>query len=322
VWSFPVTSSVSEYDAQYTNSTTTGAFTGFNTGIGFFYFNAVGWDVKDGQVQITPTPPAPPSATIAAPADDQTYTVGQSVQTSFSCQEGAGGPGLDSCTDSNGANAAAAGSATATGTGKLNTATAGLFSYTVTAKSYDGLTGSANISYAVVNASPSNRFTVSRVKAFPDGTVVFDVKVPGRGTINVLETAWKNNLARAASLLQPARGRFVFARAHLTAKRRGTVKVKVTPYALGKRLVYHHTYKVRIRLWVTFTPAGGRARSVGLYGQKITGARAPRRGHPVLRKPEPRPGPARRSPSRRGDPSHPPLLPGSEENRDVTSSTG
>jgi hypothetical protein len=207
VWSFPVTSSVSEYDAQYTNSTTTGAFTGFNTGIGFFYFNAVGWDVKDGQVQITPTPPAPPSATIAAPADDQTYTVGQSVQTSFSCQEGAGGPGLDSCTDSNGANAAAAGSATATGTGKLNTATAGLFSYTVTAKSYDGLTGSANISYAVVNASPSNRFTVSRVKAFPDGTVVFDVKVPGRGTINVLETAWKNNLARAPSCCsRPAAG--------------------------------------------------------------------------------------------------------------------
>ena len=85
-------------------------------------------------------PPAPPTATIAAPLPNKTFVVGAKVKTTFSCVEGAAGPGLESCTDSNGAGG---------GIGKLNTATPGIYTYTVTAKSHDGLTGTSSIKYAV-----------------------------------------------------------------------------------------------------------------------------------------------------------------------------
>ena len=101
---------------------------------------------------------------------------------------------------------------------------------------------------------PNNRFTVSRIRTHRDGIITFRVKVPGPGKIDVLETAWNDNLARAAVLLQPAPRRFVFARAHTTAHHASTLRVRVSANARGKRLVHHHTYRVTLRLWVTYTP--------------------------------------------------------------------
>src|SRR6185437_10255719 len=57
-----------------------------------------------------------------------------------------------------------------------------------------------------------NHFTVSRVTIRANGTISLFVKVPGAGRVDVLATAWKDNLARVASL-QPALGSFVYARA-------------------------------------------------------------------------------------------------------------
>ena len=113
---------------------------------------------------------------------------------------------------------------------------------------------------------PSNRFDVSRIRSFRDGTITFSVKVPGPGAIDVLETAWKDNYARAAISLQPAPGRFVYARRRATARRARTIKVMVKPNGRGRRLVAHHRYRVTLRLWVSYTPTGGRARSKGFYG--------------------------------------------------------
>jgi Bacterial Ig-like domain (group 3)/Glycine rich protein len=81
-----------------------------------------------------------PSAQISSPGDHQAFAVAQHVTTSFSCSEGAGGPGLASCTDSDGASAPS---------GTLNTSTAGTFMYTVTATSSDGQHTSTSITYTV-----------------------------------------------------------------------------------------------------------------------------------------------------------------------------
>jgi len=121
-------------------------------------------------------------------------------------------------------------------------------------------------------AQPSNKFTISQIRTFVDGTVRFQVTVPGPGTIDVLETAWKNNLASVAVLLAPAQGRFVFTRARRTATRAGTLRLTVIPSARGRSLVTHHTYRVTLRLWVTYTPTAGKSRSVGFYGLHLPAA--------------------------------------------------
>jgi len=94
----------------------------------------------------TLTIPAPPSASISTPAPGGTYPVGQSAPTAFSCSEGAGGTGLSSCNDSNGAKTASGGA------GHLDTSTLGAHTYTVSAVSKDGLTASSSIDYTVVPA--------------------------------------------------------------------------------------------------------------------------------------------------------------------------
>ena len=113
---------------------------------------------------------------------------------------------------------------------------------------------------------PSNRFTLSAIRARVDGTVSLRIKLPGPGRVDVLETAWKDDLARTALMLQPAPRRFVFARKHAPATHAGVIQVAVVPGRLGRLLVAHPRYRISLRLWVSYTPLDGRPRTEGLYG--------------------------------------------------------
>jgi hypothetical protein len=87
---------------------------------------------------------APPTASITAPANGATFTVGQVVDASYSCAPGTGGalkPGSAGC-----AGPVANGAA-------INTSTVGPHSFTVTASDTDGQTGSATSHYTVIAAT-------------------------------------------------------------------------------------------------------------------------------------------------------------------------
>jgi hypothetical protein len=175
----------------------------------------------------------------------------------YGCIEGDGGAGLLACAGSqpNG--------------GTIDTSEVGGFMFTVTAISRDGQRTSRTVQYSVL---ASNSFTVSEIRTFADGTVSFAIKVPGPGSVDALETAWSDNLAKLANvaqadaLLQPAAHRFVFARAHTQTAGARTIDVVVKPNPRGALLVQHHPYRIPLRLWITYTPTGGRAASIGIYG--------------------------------------------------------
>jgi hypothetical protein len=113
---------------------------------------------------------------------------------------------------------------------------------------------------------PTNHFTRSGITTSPNGTLTLAVRVPGPGTVDVLATAWNDNLARAAIRLRPAPHRFVYARSHTRARRATVLHLRVRPTGRGRWLVRHHTYRVTLRLWISYTPSGGRPRSSGVYG--------------------------------------------------------
>jgi hypothetical protein len=63
----------------------------------------------------------------------------------------------------------------------------------------------------------------------------------------------------------------VWGRDHLDARHAGTYAFSVNPNTVSLDVLAHPRYKVRIRLWVSYTPSpDGVQRNVGFYGVPIT----------------------------------------------------
>jgi 6-phosphogluconolactonase (cycloisomerase 2 family) len=96
----------------------------------------------------------PPSVQITTPRSGAKYTVGKVVHSSFTCREGAGGPGISSCVDQQGRPSGA----------PLDTSTPGSHTFTATATSKDGLSASKTVTYTTVLAPA--RVRISSMRAF------------------------------------------------------------------------------------------------------------------------------------------------------------
>ena len=209
---------------------------------------------KDGltaRASVRYTVAGAPSAQVSSPAGGVSYTRGQLIDASYGCREGASGPGLASCTGT-----VPAGTA-------VDTTTPGAHTFTVTARSNDGQTTTTTVSYTVV--LPANQFAITDLHFHPDGRVSFRVAFPGPGVADVLETAWRDNLAHATALLQAAPRRFVFARKHLRVSHAGTITVTIHAGKHGRNLITRHRYPVTLRLWVSYTPTNGTQHNTGIY---------------------------------------------------------
>ncbi|HUB04026.1 MAG TPA: hypothetical protein VMA76_03100, partial [Solirubrobacteraceae bacterium] len=173
-----------------------------------------------------------PTISLLSPASGRAYAFGAAVRASYACADDPSGPGIASCHGS-----VPSGSL-------IGTSKAGDFVFTVTAESRDAGVSSDTVFYSV---APDNRFTVARIKPGAEGSVRFEVKVPGAGRISVVEKARHG-------------GKFVVARAGATAARATTIRVLVKPGRRG-RTALTAGHALAVTLEVTYTPNAGSGRT-------------------------------------------------------------
>jgi DNA-binding beta-propeller fold protein YncE len=125
---------------------------------------------------------------------------------------------------------------------------------------------SNNVTVLSSTVVPTSRFTVSRIKSYPDGTISLLVRVPGAGSVDVVVTARDDNRAGVAALGRSKAHRIVFARSHSRARGAGTIRVRMKPTAAGKRLVHRHAHRVTLTVSVTYTPSAGGRRRIKVGG--------------------------------------------------------
>ena len=166
-------------------------------------------------------------AFIASPVANITYAFGQKVAANYNCRDAQGGPGMSSC------------SGTVGNGSPIDTKHVGQHTFTVTAKSADGLTAKTVVHYTV---RPNNQFDASDVKAGSGGSVSFSFKVPGPGKLSVVAMADSATYGSGSKNVSTGQGTFT-----------------VQPNSTGKSLLQKNPHGVKVRLFITFTPTGRQA---------------------------------------------------------------
>ena len=120
-------------------------------GLHTFKVTATSTDGQTGTARVVYKVAARPSVSIANPTRQSVFVVGTVVDSSFSCRDGSGGPGIASCVDQDGHGSGAS----------IDTSTPGSHTFTVTATSIDGQTRTASVTYKVAAAPPPPTASIS-----------------------------------------------------------------------------------------------------------------------------------------------------------------
>lgn len=167
---------------------------------------------------------APPTATIASPADGASVLFGARVATSIDCTDGVGGPGIVACEETGNAPGAP---------GYLDTSTPGGHTYTVTATSSDGLTAQTSRTYTVAYAPLSVVADSDDDVAVAEDAVRFTARV--RGGLPPYHYDWSGTDTDPSGRLPSSQAStlsFAFAK---TGRR--SVRVRVTDSAVPPQIV-------------------------------------------------------------------------------------
>jgi hypothetical protein len=116
---------------------------------------------------------------------------------------------------------------------------------------------------------PSNSVRFTRVRTNDDGSLRFTVRFPGRGRAETMLTARKATLAGASATFTPLPSRFAFATRRFAVRRAGLVTVTLRPNRRGRELIARGRGATRLRLWIAFTPTGGRQRKISVFGVRV-----------------------------------------------------
>ena len=177
--------------------------------------------------------------------------VNQALASNFSCTEGAGGPGISSCTDQDGRPSGAA----------VDTSTPGTYTFTVTAQSADGLSSSSSVTYTIAPPTPPRIWlplpTNRAVYAQGQAVNSFYLCADGTGGPGLTSCADQNGQGSGAAIDTSTLGSHTFtvtassqdgqtssasvtyrvvpapAVAHVVAHRGGVVTLQVTLYGPG-----------------------------------------------------------------------------------------